>query len=213
MSRRRRGALLLGLALALGGLAAADIGRREAAVRAQLAPLVDTVVARTDLRPGHRLRAADLGVRRIPLRYAPAGSGVPAEELVGRRLAAGVPRGGYLAASLVAEEALAGPQPIRRGERAAEVTGAASPGLVTAGAHVDVLAVPERGDAQLALEDVEVLDARPAPAAGDGGSAHVTASLRVTAGQAVALASLEGRAGELRLLPRARGDHRRVGTR
>ena len=49
MSRRRRGALLIGLALALGGLAASDVGRREAAVRAQLAPLVDVVVAGRDL--------------------------------------------------------------------------------------------------------------------------------------------------------------------
>ena len=52
MTRRRRGALLIGLALALGGLAASDVGRREAAVRAQLAPLVDVVVAAATCRRG-----------------------------------------------------------------------------------------------------------------------------------------------------------------
>jgi pilus assembly protein CpaB len=68
MSRRRRGALLIGLALALGGLAASDVGRREAAVRAQLAPLVDVVVAGRDLPPRRQVRPADLALRRIPAR-------------------------------------------------------------------------------------------------------------------------------------------------
>ena len=66
MSRRRRAALLLGLALVLGGLAASDVARREAALRAQLAPLVDVVVARGDLPAGRALRPDDLAVRRVP---------------------------------------------------------------------------------------------------------------------------------------------------
>ena len=86
MTRRRRGALLIGLALALGGLAASDVGRREAAVRAQLAPLVDVVVAGRDLPPRRRLATADLALRRIPARYAPVGAASVPEEVVGRRL-------------------------------------------------------------------------------------------------------------------------------
>ena len=58
VSRRRRAALLLGLALVLGGLAASDVARREAALRAELAPLVD--VRRRPRRPraGQRVRRA-----------------------------------------------------------------------------------------------------------------------------------------------------------
>ena len=55
MTRRRRAALLLGLAVVLGALAASDVARREAALRAQLAPLVDVVVARRSLADGRRL--------------------------------------------------------------------------------------------------------------------------------------------------------------
>ena len=93
MTRRRRGALLIGLALALGGLAASDVGRREAAVRAQLAPLVDVVVAGRDLPPRRRLATSDLALRRIPARYAPVGAASVPEEVVGRRLTSAAPRG------------------------------------------------------------------------------------------------------------------------
>jgi len=210
MSRRRRGAGLLGLALALGGLAAADMGRREAALRNQLAPLVESVVAAEDLPVGRRLRARDLAVRRIPARYAPVGAGVPATELVGQRLAVGVAEGGYVGPDLLRAESLVGPVAVRRGERAVEVTGAASPSLVVPGVFVDVLAMPEGGEARLALQDAEVLAAGASTAAADSGAARVTATLRVTARQALYLASLEGRGGALRLLPRAAGDHRRL---
>ena len=78
MSRRRRAALLLGLALVLGALAASDVARRESALRAELAPLVDVVVARGAARGGHRLAAGDLARRAVPARFAPAGAaGVP----------------------------------------------------------------------------------------------------------------------------------------
>ena len=60
MSRRRRAALLLGLALLLGTLAATTVARRESALEAQIGPLVDVVVARTDLPAGRHLREAIL---------------------------------------------------------------------------------------------------------------------------------------------------------
>ena len=83
MSRRRRAAVLLGLAMVLGGLAASDVAHREAAVRAQLGAPVDVVVARKDLLPGRALRAGDLAVRRVPGRYAPVGAAEVPEQLVG----------------------------------------------------------------------------------------------------------------------------------
>src|SRR4051812_1342406 len=126
MSRRRRGALLIGLALALGGLAASDVSRREAAVRGQLAPLVDVVVAGRDLGPAHRVRPQDLALRRIPAHYAPVGAASAPEEVVGRRPASAVPRGAYLGAAELDDESAPGPPPMRRGERAVEVAGTGS---------------------------------------------------------------------------------------
>jgi pilus assembly protein CpaB len=202
MSRRRRGALLIGLALALGGLAASDVNRREAAVRAQLAPLVDVVVAGRDLAPPHRVRAQDLALRRIPARYAPVGAASVPEEVVGRRPTAAVPRGAYLGPDDLEDEAAPRPPAIRRGERAVEVAGTASPELVVAGARVDVVVVPERGGARLALTDADVLSARPLAAADGADAARVAATLRVSARQALALASLEAGAREVRLLAR-----------
>src|SRR5215210_122007 len=94
MSRRRRAALLLGLALVLGGLAASDVARREAALRAELAPLVDVLVARRPLEVGHRIGLADLARRSVPERFAAAGATTPPELVVGRRLAVAVAEGG-----------------------------------------------------------------------------------------------------------------------
>jgi pilus assembly protein CpaB len=217
VSRRRRAAVLLGLALVLGGLAASDVARREAAIRTQLGPAVDVVVAGVDLVPGRPVAARDLSVRRVPARYAPVGAATLPEALVGQRLAAAVPRGGYLGAGqLAAESPPAGP-PVRKGERVAEVVGSGAPALIVPGARVDVLVTrdgPGSGAAgtELALEDIEVLAARPAPAgAGDSRGELVSVSLRVSVRDAVYLAAAQVFAREVRLLPRAAGDHRHAG--
>ena len=216
MSRRRRAIVLLGLALVLGGLAASDVARREAAVRAQLGPVVEVVVARADLPAGRPVAAGDLALRRVPARYAPVGAATVPETLIGRRLAAPVPRGGYVGAGqLAGEEDVASP-PVRKGERAAEVVGLGAPDLVVAGARVDVLVTRDDEDGtaatELALEDVEVLSARPAgPGARDDGGKRVAATLRVTVHDAVYLAAAQSFAREVRLLPRAAGDRDRSG--
>jgi pilus assembly protein CpaB len=209
VSRRRRAALLLGLSLVLGALAASDVGRREAALRDQIGTAVDILVARRALVPGRRLAAADLAVRRVPARFAPVGGAPVPDLLLGRRLAVGVPAGAPVGEYLLAATAADGPA-IGRGERAAEVIATGSPRLVTAGARVDVLVTREQATA-LTLEDVEVLAARPA-AARDGAAPQVAATLRVTVKQAVYLAAAGAFAREIRLLPRAPGDHRVTGT-
>ena len=216
MTRRRRAALLLGLALVLGALAASDVARREAALREQVGPLVDVVVARDRLDAGHRVKASDLGVRRIPERYAPAGGPVVPEILIGRRLAVPVPEGGQLTEHQLATTTPAGP-PIRRGERAAEIVASGSPEMVVPGSRVDVLVTRQRGDGgpgatELALEDVPVLATRRAPPAGDQATGpRVAATLRVTVRQAIYLAAASTFASEIRLLARAPGDRRRTG--
>jgi pilus assembly protein CpaB len=65
---------------------------------------------------------------------------------------------------------------------------------------------------ELALEDVEVLAARPAGAgARDDGGKRVAATLRVSIHDAVYLAAAQSFAREVRLLPRAAGDRERAG--
>jgi pilus assembly protein CpaB len=209
--------VLLGLALVLGGLAASDVARREAAVRAQLGPVVDVVVARADLAAGRPVAAGDVAVRRVPSRYAPVGAANVPETLIGQRLAAPVPRGGYLGARMIAAEPdVAGP-PVGKRERAAEVVALGARELVVPGARVDVL-VTRDGDGgapagtELALENVEVLAARAAPpGARDEGTERLAATLRVSVRNAVYLAAAQSFARELRLLPRAAGDDERTG--
>ena len=221
MSRRRRAALLLGLALLLGTLAASTVARREAALNAQIGPLADVVVARTDLPAGRRLRAGDLALRRLPARYAPVGAAASPGELLSRTLAVPVPRGGVLGDTLLdlGGHEIARPL-VRRGERAAEVVAQGSPDLVVPGAHVDVVVTREAangaGSTELALEDVEVLAASGAPDAGGARASptpRIAAMLRVTLSQAVYLAAAQAFARDVRLLPRAAGDrahHRRL---
>lgn len=215
MTRRRRGLLLVGLALVLGGLAASDVSRREAALRHRLAPLVDVVVARRELPPGKPIKTHDLAVRTVPARWAPAGAATVVEEVAGAEPAVGVPAGADLSAAALADPSDGAGAPVRRGERAVQVVASGSSELVRAGAHVDVLVTREDAGTTLALQDVEVLEAGPAPAddaGGDGGGQRVAATLRVTLRQAVYLTAAQSFARELRLLPRAAHDRGRSGA-
>jgi pilus assembly protein CpaB len=205
MTRRRRAAVLLGLALVLGALAASDVARREAALRAQIGPAVEVLVARRPLVSGRRVQAGDLAVRHVPERYAPAARAAVPELIVGRRLAVAVPAGAAVGEHLLEVDVI-GPA-VRRGERAVEIVAAGSPALVAAGTRADVLVTREHAT-ELALQDVEVLAAR---AVRDEAGAKVAATLRVTVRQAVYLAAAGAFAREIRLLPRALGDHRLAG--
>jgi pilus assembly protein CpaB len=159
----------------------------------------------------------------VPRRFAPEGAIASPAAVTGLRAAVDIAAGTDITVAMVGDGRAppVGPA-IRRGERVARVVALASPELVTPGSHVDVLVTPEprdgaSGEAVLALEDVEVLDA--VPAAGDapgGGSsgrsepgARVDASLRVTLRQAIYLAAAQDFARELRLLPRSDADHER----
>lgn len=213
MTRRRRAALLLGLAALLGGLAASDVAGREAALRRALGPTVPVVVARAALPAGAALDARRLTVRRVPARYAPALAYARPAELAGAHTAVALEAGEDVTPAAVADGAAAAGAPVRAGERVAEVVARGSAQLVRPGARVDVLVTREGGDGAgattVALEDAEVLAARPAAdeAGGDGGG-RIAVSLRTTARQAVYLAAAQSFARELRLLPRAAGDRR-----
>lgn len=221
MSRRRRATLLLGLALLLGALAAADVGGREHALRRALTPEVPVVVARRDVRAGALIPAGALGVRRVPLRYAPADAFGAAADVVGRRAAVDLARGVDLAPSLVAAGAGAHAAPawtVRPGERVAPLVAVGDPAAIAPGRRVDVVVTRDDGSGgagttRLALQDVEVLSSRAAP--GDerpDGLPRVALALRVSVRQAVYLAAAQSFAHEVRVLPRAPGDRGRAGA-
>jgi pilus assembly protein CpaB len=210
VTRRRRAVLLLGLAIVLGALAATDVARREAALREAVGPAVPVVVAARDLRPGDVLDRRVLGVRRVPERYAPEDGFDDAALLDGARAAVAVPAGADLLTPLVDDGSRRGP-PVRPGERVAELTARGSARLVRPGGRVDVLVTRQdgetRGRTTLALQDVEVLAARPAPDRdGQNAGEQVAVALRTTLDDALYLAAAESFAREIRLLPRADGD-------
>jgi len=217
VTRRRRAAALLGLALLLGVLAASDVAGREAALRRQLGPTVPVVVVRAPLRAGERIARASLAVREVPERYAPPGALRDPDAAVGQRAAVVIAERTDLVASLLAV-AEAGAEPrgpvLRRGERPLDLVAVGAADAVVAGAHVDVVVTDDGragapGPTRLALADVEVLAARPPPsAAADpesaGGLPRLLATLRVTVRQAVALTAAAAAARQVRLLPRPR---------
>jgi pilus assembly protein CpaB len=221
VSRRRRAAVLIGLSLILGALAASDVSGREAALRRQVGPAVPVLVARTGLAAGARLDRSALAVRRVPSRFAPAGAYRSPDEVAGMRAAVAIPAGADLEPALVDDGTRsAGPSgpAIRDGERIAQIVAIGPARSLTAGARVDVLVTREgagsgaAGSTSLALEDVEVLGAGRAPegrGGSDSGLPRVALELRVSVRQAVYLAAAQSFARELRVLPRAVGDRRR----
>ena len=91
MSRRRRAAVLIGLSIILGALAASNVSGREAALRRAVGPAIPVLVARTQLAAGARLEPRALAVRRVPARYAPAAAyrpepGIPSMAVFRREL-------------------------------------------------------------------------------------------------------------------------------
>lgn len=212
MSRRRAGALLA-LALLCGWLAASDVRSREQRIDAGLGGYVTALVARTDLKAGKRVSAADVAPRSLPARFVPPDALRSSADAIGLRAAIPIPRGAYVTASTLAASDNAGTT-LAPGERALDVsvsnTGAAE--LGGAGARVDVLVTTGRdgtkGRTSLALQDVPLLAVRQ----GTGQeSDKLVATLRVTVRQAVYLTAAQNFAQEVRLLPRPGGDRGGVG--
>lgn len=211
ISRRRRAALLLGLAIVLGAIAASDVGRRERALAAGLGPSVPVVVAREGLQAGEPVRASDVGVRRVPERYAPADRVAAPAEVVGLRPRVAVAPGADISVPMLDDGG--GPQ-LRPGERIADIVAMGDPKLVRPGARVDLLVTRDdqqsEGSTRLALEDAEVLTVGSAPSeGGDGAGGRISVALRVNVKQAVYLAAAQNFASELRVLPRSPDDDRR----
>jgi pilus assembly protein CpaB len=221
-SRRRRGLILLSLALASGGLAASQVSDTVQRVEARVGRPVPVVVARHELAAGSRLDAGDLGVRAVPERFVPRDALSSPVEAAGARTAIPLPPGGYLTASALGGAARRRGRGLPRGQRAVEVAVAGGGALADGagpGTRVDVVVSTEPhaggGRTFVALEDVELLSLRSGGGSADTGgakaSADAVATLRVTLRQAVYLTAAQNFARELRLLPRPPGDREHGG--
>ena len=225
-ARRRRGALLLSVALASGGLAASHVHERERRAAERLGPLVEVLVAVRDLPAGERVRRGGVGVRRVPARFAPPDALTSGAGVVGIRVAAPVAAGGYLTAGLFAgADAGRAHGGARRGQRAVtvEVAGGTALAGLAQGGRVDVIVSTESaagGRTQMALAGAELLGlsgaqsgsfSDPDAAAGARAGPTALATLRVTLRQAIYLTAADNFAREIRLLPRPPGDHARAG--
>ena len=221
-ARRRRGLLLLAVALASGGLAASQVHERERSAAAQLGPAVSVVVAARDLRAGARISARVVAVRRVPARFLPRDALASWAGVVGARLAVPVAAGGYLTPGLFegSNSDHSGGGDVGRGWRAVvvEVSGAARP---AAGSRVDVLVSTESGAGGrtlVALAGAELLRLEPGASEAVLSEAAVPsgptafATLRVTLRQAVYLTAADNFAREIRLLARPPGDHSVAGA-
>jgi pilus assembly protein CpaB len=221
--RRRRGLLLLSVALASGGLAASQVRERERSVAAQVGPAVPVLVAVRDLGAGARLSPGALAVRRVPARFVPPDALASSAGVVGLRPAAPVAAGGYLTAGLFerSNDGHRGGGDVGRGERAVTVSVSGAAGLAV-GSRVDVLVSTESGAGGgrtlMALAGVELLRlegaaSAPAPAEGSGAAGpSALATLRVTLRQAVYLTAADNFAREVRLLGRPPGDRAAAGA-
>ncbi len=232
-ARRRRGLLLLSVALASGGLAASQVHQRERSVAERVGPAVPVLVAARDLRAGARVSGRSAAVRRVPARYVPRDALASASGVVGARLAVPVAAGGYLTAGLfeASNSQHRGGGGVGPGWRAVGVRVRAAAGLAV-GSRVDVLVSTESGAGGgrtlVALAGAELLRleagagtaATPeGPAAGGPGAAGAgavgptaLATLRVTLRQAVYLTAADNFAREIRLLARPPGDRSAAGA-
>jgi pilus assembly protein CpaB len=222
MSRRRRGLVMLGLAVICAGLAASSVDRYADDVAAQVGPLRPVVVARRDLPRGTLITSAtarySLALRHVPMRFAPPNALHAPGQAAGYRTLTALAAGDYVSASLLGITHRREPVARRTRGRLVELAVSGATGIAPAlrpGAIVDVLITTEgHGGAPrtyLALQRLELVDFRHDSASSGTGDGDATATVRVTLRQAVTLTAAQNFAREVRLVPRARGDMERLG--
>jgi Flp pilus assembly protein CpaB len=198
VSRHRRRALAYAaLAAVLVIVALIEIGRSSAP--APHPSTVPQVVAVRALPAGAMLSADDLGVVRVPARYAARGAIGDAHAAIGRRTDVAIPAG----APLMTAEIATGDRIAAARDVAVRLDDAAGlPAGALAGAHADVLLVqPGRAsEPTVVLADVLVVSARST----DGAA---VATLRLPAAAVSGIVAAEGR-GSLRLVIRASAEAR-----
>ena len=214
---------MLGASAVCAGLAVSAVDRYAGEVEAQVGPLVPVVVATRDIPRGRvvtpAVASASLAERQVPQRFAPPAALRTRGDAVGFEAVSGLAAGDYVGAlQLRPARTPAGTGSRRRQDaRLVEVAVAGArtmSDVLQAGGTVDVLITTERGRTFLALQRVPVVSFDPdaTGAIGDGGQPRDgRVTLRATLRQAVLLTAADNFAREVRVVPRAPGDDRRLG--
>jgi pilus assembly protein CpaB len=213
MSRRNRaiGFLLAALMAAVAAAAVADgYGERVVAGYGELRPVL---IAAEDLRAGEeidpRAAAEKLEVRRVPVRFVPAGALAAPAEALGLAPRAPVPAGSYLLAAQLRSPQDAGDAVLGPRRRPVEIVvsgaGALSAlGVQPVGSEVDVVVTTEpegsgSGRTYVAAAGVPLLGLGPG---GEGGAGEATATLGLTRAQALRLIEAQSFARRVTVMPR-----------
>jgi pilus assembly protein CpaB len=217
---------MLGAAAVCAGLAVSAVDRYAGEVEARVGPLVPVVVATGDIPRGRtvtrRVAATLLAERLVPRRFAPPAALRSRADAVGFEAAATVAVGDYVGGSqLRPPSGPVGRQARWSGDaRIVEVAVAGTHTMsevLRAGSVVDVLITTERDRSAprtfLALQRVPVVGFEPRASSsvpGDDRAPDGRVTLRATLRQAVLLTAADNFAREIRVVPRAMGDQRRL---
>ena len=206
MSPGRRAALLAGISLLLGGVAASQVAGREAELERRVGAPSPVVVAARPIERGARLAPADLALREVPGSYLPRGTFGDPSQLAGMRAAVAIPRGADLQAALLEDPGSR--VPARGGERLVRLVVVGSATEMPPGSVVDILVTREGGSGaartEVALRRAQVVDSVEAQAEAEGpgaGLPRAQLTIRASVAQAVSLAEAQNSARELRALP------------
>jgi len=215
VSQRTRALGFLFAALIAAGAAAAIANGYGASVVRGYGELRPVLVAGADLRAGKpidpALAAEDLEVRRVPVRFVPAGVLAAPSEAVGLVPAAAIPAGSYLLAAQLRPPSDAGPgAALGAGRRPVEIAVSGAGALQALGAppvgsKVDVAVTTEasgsgEGHTYVAAPGVPLLGLGPGGEGAEGETA--TATLALTRSQALRLIQAESFARRITLIPR-----------
>jgi pilus assembly protein CpaB len=217
---------MLGAAAVCAGLSVSAVDRYAGEVEAQVGPLVPVVVAARAMPRNRVLTPAEASTvlveRQVPRRFAPPDALRSRADAVGLETVAALARGDYLGRRQLRPPG----RPARGAPRwsanarlvEVAVAGARTMGeVLRPGALVDVLITTERGGAAprtfLALQRVPVVgfdSGSKESLGGDARSADGRLTLRTTLRQAVLLTAADNFAREVRVVPRASRDTRRL---
>jgi pilus assembly protein CpaB len=223
---RRRAAAMLGASAVCAGLAISAVDRYAGEVESQIGAPVPVVVAARDISRGRVVTrvvaSSSLAERRVPERFAPPGALRSRADAVGLEAVADLAAGDYVGElQLRPPRSPAGDRAGWSGDARLVEVGVAGARtmaeVLRAGSLVDVLITTDRGGAGqrtfLALQRIPVVGFDSGASGSLGGESEPSdgrVTLRATLRQAVLLTAADNFAREVRVVPRAAGDDRRL---
>ncbi|MBK5110526.1 MAG: hypothetical protein JJE10_04060 [Thermoleophilia bacterium] len=215
MSRRRRAALLLGVAGLAAAVAMAMVSGYSSSVAESYGALRPVIVL-TEAAPGGRrispeLAARGLEVRQVPARFVPAGAIASPERAVGLETVGPMPAGSYLTGNSLRPPRKRKPkEPLPgKGRHAVEIEVSGAGALSGVPGPVDVLVTTEPGPAghgrtNVAASGVPLISVEGAGTS-DSGPGLTRVTLGLTRPQAIRLIGAESYARRITLLPGSGG--------